>query len=100
MFDVFYKENILDNAQKSGAYFKNKLEEMAKASKLVKEIRGIGLMLGVELTKPVSDEVALSLQEKGFLIGTVAGTILRFLPPLIVTPEDIDKLCDALKEYL
>ncbi len=100
VFDVFDKENILDNAQESGAYFKNKLEEMAKTSKLVKEIRGIGLMLGVELNEPVADDICHKLEEKGFLIGTVAGKILRFLPPLIVTTDDIDMLCDALKEYL
>lgn len=100
VFDVFDKENIVENAHNMGEYFRAKLSEITKGNPLVKEIRGIGLMVGVELNEPVADEICKKLQENGFLIGTVAGKILRFLPPLIVTKEDIDKLCDCLAGLL
>ncbi len=100
VFDVFDKEHIVEHAHEMGEYFRAKLNEITAGKPIVKEIRGIGLMVGVELNEPIADDICKALQEKGFLIGTVAGKILRFLPPLIVSKEDIDELCDALKDLL
>ena len=100
VFSAFEKEKILENAQKSGEYFLEKLQKIAKNCEKIKEVRGIGLMLAMEIKEPEASKICLNMQEKGFLIGTVGETILRFLPPLIVTKSDIDILCEALEKEL
>ena len=100
VFDIMQEESILENASKMGSYFREQLMELKKQKPIIKEVRGLGLMLGAELSEPIADNVCKALQENGFLIGTVAGKILRFLPPLIVTKEDIDKLIACLSEIL
>ena len=70
-----------------------KLKE--KFSGLVKEVRGKGLMLGMEITTD-GDAVVKACLEKGFLINCTAGNVLRFIPPLIVRRNDIDHLINIL----
>jgi len=87
---------ILDQCNRMSAYFIEKLELLrTKFPALVKEVRGRGLLLGMELTKE-GDPIVRACLEKGFLINCAAGTVLRFIPPLIVQRKDIDQLVDAL----
>ena len=100
VFEVFEKEKLVENAEKTGNYFLDELKKLADEKETVKEARGIGLMLAIQLNEPIASEVVAKMQEKGFIIGSVGTSILRFLPPLIVTKEDIDKLIVELKNIL
>ncbi|MFH1025337.1 MAG: acetylornithine transaminase [Nitrospirota bacterium] len=87
---------ILDQCNRMSAYFIGRLELLrTKFPALVKEVRGRGLLLGMELTTE-GDPIVRACLEKGFLINCAAGTVLRFIPPLIVQRKDIDQLVDAL----
>ena len=97
VLDTFEEENILNNVNEVGDYFISELKKLDKD--IIKEVRGRGLMVGVELTEPGAKYVDL-MREKGFLINCTAGNVLRFVPPLIITKEDIDEFVKALDEVL
>lgn len=88
-------------AARMGKYFKRRLEELAEKHDCVHEVRGLGLMLGMELsTKEAADMAVKKAMERGFLINCTADKVLRFVPPLVVGREHIDRLVDALDEIL
>lgn len=97
ILDTFDEENILDNVNEVGKYFLSELKKLDK--EIIADVRGLGLMAGVELTKPGAEYVD-KLREAGFLINCTAGNVLRFLPPLIITKEEIDAFVKALDEIL
>ncbi len=82
-----------------GDYFKERLEELAKKYDFIKEVRGQGLILGVEMMIPGA-AVVKAMMEKGFLINCTQEKILRFIPPLIVEKEEIDLLVETLENVL
>jgi len=81
---------ILENCNQVGAYFKEKLLELAGKYSLIKEVRGFGLMLGLELSVPGGD-IVNSCRERGLLINCANNTVLRFVPPLTITNVDVDQ---------
>ncbi|MDB9823351.1 aspartate aminotransferase family protein [Deltaproteobacteria bacterium] len=89
----------IDNCQKMGEYFRERLGELKKRYALIKEVRGFGLIIGMELEREGAPLVTACI-EKGFLINCAQEKVLRFLPPLIVGTEEIDLLVDALDEIL
>lgn len=100
VLDTVGNELFLASVAKKGQYMKSRLQELqAKFPSLVKEVRGMGLILGMEISKPGRDIVNACL-EKGAIINCTAGNVLRFVPPLIVTQEHIDEVCDILAEVL
>jgi len=97
VLDTIEEDNLLDNVNEVGNYF---IEELKKLDKeIISDVRGKGLMVGLELTKPGAEYVD-KLREKGFLINCTADKVLRFVPPLIITKEDIDEFVKALDEIL
>ena len=91
---------LLDNVKEQGAYLREKLEEVsAKHKDLVKEVRGIGLMQGMELTEPAGDYIAKAI-DMGLLLVGAGKYIIRFVPSLIVSKEDIDKAMEILDKAL
>ncbi|MBE3587063.1 MAG: acetylornithine transaminase [Thermoanaerobacteraceae bacterium] len=80
---------VIENAARVGAYFQERLSELAHRFPFIREVRGRGLMLGVELSV-AGKEIVDRCRERGLLINCVDGHILRFLPPLIITPADVD----------
>jgi predicted acetylornithine/succinylornithine family transaminase len=89
---------ILDNCARVGKYFMKKLEKLKKEfSSIILDVRGLGLMLGIELSNPC-DSIVLDCIERGVLVNCTGGTVLRFTPPLIVTEKEIDILIDILEE--
>jgi acetylornithine/N-succinyldiaminopimelate aminotransferase len=74
-----------------------RLEIFKKKHPSIKEVRGKGLMIGIELDREGKDIVSECLK-RGFLINCTHDTVLRFIPPLIVTPAEIDLLVQALDE--
>lgn len=100
VLDTVGNELFLASVAKKGQYMKSRLQELqAKFPSLVKEVRGMGLILGMEISKPGRDIVNACL-ERGAIINCTAGNVLRFVPPLIVTQEHIDEVCDILAEVL
>ena len=93
---LLQEENLIAKCQEKGEYFKKKLEELKeKYPEYIKEIRVLGLMVGLEIKKDGLEVVKKCLEE-GVLINCTAGNVLRFLPPLIVKEEEIDYLIEVL----
>ena len=95
--DTIDEENILDNVNEVGDYFIAELKKLDKD--IIADVRGKGLMVGVELTKPGAEYVD-KLREAGFLINCTADKVLRFVPPLTITKSEIDQFVKALDEIL
>ena len=89
---------LLDNCRRNGQYFMNKLEKLINDfhSDII-EARGLGLLIGLELTK-TGGPVVESCAKRGVLINCISGNVLRFTPPLIVTEKEIDILIDVLED--
>lgn len=96
---VLTGENFLARAAETGAYFKSRLDELKQKFPQVREVRGLGLMLAIELDRPGRD-IVLACMERGYLINCVQENTLRFLPPLIVTRKEIDGLIKTLASVL
>lgn len=88
--DVLLEEKLAERAATLGGYFKAKLEELQNKYKIVKEVRGLGLMIGVELRYDVLN-IILNAMDRGVLILDAGRNVLRFLPPLVIEKEQIDK---------
>jgi acetylornithine/succinyldiaminopimelate/putrescine aminotransferase len=87
---------ILDQCERMGAYLMEKLGYLKKEfPAIIAEIRGKGLLVGMEL-KQEGGTIVKACLEKGVLINCAAGNVLRFIPPLIVQRKDIDHLIDVL----
>jgi acetylornithine/N-succinyldiaminopimelate aminotransferase len=93
------KEKLLTKAQKAGEYLFLKLNELKKKFLVIKEVKGIGLMVGVELAVEGKQVVDKCL-EKGVLINCTHGSVLRFMPALNITKKEIDKALTVLAEVL
>lgn len=97
--DVLLEEKLTERAAALGAYFKAKLEELQAQYRIVKEIRGLGLMLGMELRFDVLN-ILLKTMERGVLILDAGKTVVRFLPPIVIEKSQIDKAVSVLDTVL
>jgi LysW-gamma-L-lysine/LysW-L-ornithine aminotransferase len=88
--DALIEENLTEQAATKGKYFKAQLEALMAKHKIVKEVRGLGLMLGMELRFDVLGVIQRCAQN-GVLVLDAGRNVLRFLPPLVITKEQIDK---------
>ncbi len=93
--DILVEERLPERAAKVGKYFKEKLEDLQSKHKIVREVRGLGLMLGVEIRFDVLN-IILKSMDKGILILDAGRNVLRFLPPLVIEKEHIDRVIDIL----
>ena len=109
--EVIDREDIQENALKSARHLKDRLLELQERQPMIGEVRGMGLMLGVELVRDRrSKEPATSrdgrpagaVQGRGLLIGKggLVGNVLRIKPPMCLTRDDADFLVDCLDEVL
>ena len=87
---------FLEEVRRVGEYFKEHLLDLKDRYPFIREVRGRGLILGIELDFPGSEVVA-KCQERGVLINCTAERVLRFLPPLIVTTDEVDLLIETLE---
>lgn len=100
VLDALIDGNLMENAKEIGAYLQSKFEEYkAKYPNLIKEVRGRGLILGMELTRPVR-EIANECLDYGAIINCTAGNVLRFVPPLNITKAHVDELISVLDKVL
>lgn len=89
------EENILEHTVETGEFLQSELRTLAKKYSFVKEVRGIGLMVGMPLSIPAADIVRKG-HERGLLLNAVHDTVLRFVPPLIVTKQEIMQMITLL----
>ena len=97
--DVLIEENLPERAAVLGKYFKEKLENLHSRHWIIREVRGLGLMLGVELRFDVLSVLTRAL-ENGVIILDAGKNVLRFLPPLVIEKEHIDKVISILDVIL
>ena len=96
VLDTISNQNFLDHVKDVGKYFKEKLVELSKKfPELIVDVRGEGLILGAELSKPGRRIVELCMK-RGAIINCTVGNVLRFVPPLIVEKDQIDELVEIL----
>lgn len=88
---VLLEDGILNRTEEIGEYLLGELEALGKKYSFVKEVRGIGLMIGMGLTIPGADIVKQG-HNRGLLLNVTHDTVLRFVPPLVVTKQEIDKM--------
>jgi acetylornithine/N-succinyldiaminopimelate aminotransferase len=101
VLDVIEEEGLMDNAARVGVYFLDGLRRLqAEMPEKIKEARGAGLMVGLELAVPQAKAVLMGLLARGIVANAIGDNILRFLPPLVVTEADCDRVTAALKEIL
>jgi len=101
VLDVLESRGFLTHICEQGAYFMSRLRDLAQRHKSVKEARGLGLMLALELKNDdTAKAVHKRLLARGIIINRTHGTTLRFLPPYIVTRRHIDQVVDALDAAL
>jgi acetylornithine/N-succinyldiaminopimelate aminotransferase len=94
-----FEHGLAERARETGAYLRRLLEEAVSGCKCVKEVRGLGLMLGIALDREGA-AVVQRAQELGLLINCTAQTVIRLLPPLIVTEEDCAQAVKILSQCL
>ena len=92
-------DELLPSVQRVGGYFHVKLNELARKHSSIKEVRGFGLMLGMELTIP-GKQIVLDAIAEGLLINCTHETVLRFLPPYIVTEKEVDQAVKIIGKLL
>ncbi len=93
--DVLVEEGLPGRAATLGRYFKDKLEILRAKHKIVREVRGLGLMLGVEMRFDVLN-IILKSMDRGVLVLDAGRNVLRFLPPLVIEREHIDRVIGTL----
>jgi acetylornithine/N-succinyldiaminopimelate aminotransferase len=97
--EAIEEDNLIENAVKMGEYAKQKLEQLGEKYTIIKEVRGKGLMIGVQLSSPGAEIVDKCLA-RGLRINCTNNTVLRFMPAMIVTKEQIDEAINILDSVM
>lgn len=100
VLSTILKDKLSDNSDKMGMYLKDALIKLKEKHSIITEVRGKGLMIGIQLNKPLAKAINSKCLEKGYLIGVVGDSIIRLLPPLIITKSDIDGFIPVLGSIL
>ena len=100
VYDSLVGDGVLtmvpENAEKIGAYFRDKLQKLP----CVKEVRGRGLMIGVEFDKDVATDVKYQSADEGLLITAVRPNVIRLVPPLDITEKECDEAFTILNKVI
>ena len=99
VLDLFGENHIIDNVQKTGAYLEEKLNELADKYDVIETRRGIGMMQGLVFKMPVGPVINKAL-EKGLILINAGTDIIRFVPPLVITKEDVDQMIGILTQSI
>jgi len=101
--NIISQETFLEQVREKGRYFKDKLVKLKEKHSKITDVRGEGLLLGMEIELEKDKDAAFfvgKLMKKGFIINGIQDKILRFAPPLIIEEKDIDRLISALDSLL
>jgi acetylornithine/N-succinyldiaminopimelate aminotransferase len=96
---ILVEDGVIENGRALGSYFKEKLLELKERHTLIEDVRGMGLLIGMKL-KIDGAPVVKQCMQKGFLINCIQDRILRFIPPLVITKDEIDQLIECLDGIL
>ena len=99
VIEAIEEENLLENANQLGRYTMDKLEKLKQKHDIIDSVRGVGLMIGVQLNGS-GVEIVNKCLEKGLRINCTQGTVLRFMAPMIATEDQIDRAVDILDSVL
>ncbi len=94
------EDNLVGNAARQGEYFQQALCGLKAEGAPIAEVRGKGLMIGIDLAVPKAREALAACMEKGLILNAIGDRTLRFLPPLIVQQEHIDQAVSILGAVL
>ena len=100
VLDVFEEENLVENANAVGSYLTEQLKELQKTQKHIVDVRGRGLMIGIDLDIPHKDVRQPLIYQEHCFTGCAGTNILRLLPPLCLTKADADDFIERLKRCL
>jgi len=96
---VIEDEKLQEQAAEKGVYFMDKMRSISRNRDAIKEVRGLGLMIGVELNFKGADVVE-KMMDRGVLSNCASGNVMRIVPPLIITEKQLDRLIDVLVESI
>lgn len=99
VLDLFEENHIIDNVKEVGVYLTERLDELVKEYDCMKERRGLGLMQGLVMDRPVGDIINKALN-KGLILINAGTDVIRFVPPLVITKQHVDDMCVILRECL
>ncbi len=99
VMNVVLGDGFLSEVSQKGMHLRKRLEDLAKRHKSIREVRGVGLIQAIDLTMPGAS-LSNDLREQGVLVNCTADTVLRFLPPLIVSNEEINEMTERLDSVL
>jgi acetylornithine/N-succinyldiaminopimelate aminotransferase len=99
VIEAIEEENLLENANQLGQYTMDKLQQLKQKHSIIDSVRGVGLMIGVQLKSPGAEIVNKCL-DNGLRINCTQGTVLRFMPPMIADKSMIDQAVDILDGVL
>ena len=99
VFELFESTNVLENVRETGAYLEQELDKFVEEFDCVTARRGRGLMQGLVVKKPVGEIVTKAI-ENGLLIISAGADVIRFVPPLIITKEDVDTMTGILRKCI
>ena len=97
--EIFEREDIVSHVRKAGAYLTEKLDALTAKSDVIEERRGIGLIQGLKVRKPVGEFINKAL-EKGLLIISAKDNVIRLVPPLIIEEKHIDEMMNILESII
>lgn len=99
VLDLFEENHIIDNVKEVGSYLETKLDELALEYDCIECRRGVGLMQGLAFTKPVGD-IILKALSRGLILINAGTNVIRFVPPLVITKENVDEMTEILRGCL
>ena len=99
VMETLLEKGTLEHCRAMGNYLRSGLETLKKDHETIREVRGKGLMVGMELSGP-GDDAVLRAMQKGLLINCTGGNVLRFVPPFVITEADVDRAVEILDEVL
>ena len=100
VFEAIEKEELVNNSSIIGEFLIEQLNKLHKKHNIISEIRGMGLMIGIQFDSDVAKQIKNELFNMGFLVGSVGENVLRILPPLIITKAHSKKFIKALDAIL
>ena len=99
VLDLFKEDNIIENVNEVAPYLEKRLDELKDKYDFIVDRRGAGLMQGLVLDRPVADVINKALS-KGLILINAGTQIIRFVPPLVITKENVDDMIDILDSCL
>lgn len=99
VLDLFEENHILENVNQVGAYLEEKLDELARKYEFIVERRGLGLMQGLVFDRPVGGVITKAL-DRGLILINAGANIIRFVPPLVISRENVDEMVEILESCL